>query len=254
MPGLFLAWGLVLLSAALTQALRYFTPGVRDKRTVPSPATNDEEATAIPVPDITSTGPTEGEEPPPYQLPITEAPNTAPKKIEKKRSPAESFLIGTLLFIGLFFCLFLAGLGIQAAVWCNAFGPLPIFVRLIFWIVYSIPCFWATVGASCWLILLRNLGGPRAMKRYPINENFVAVGALSMVLFPFVFFGSLLWKGAVGAVEACQHRICGDMWEDDETENNVELEEGRLSIGDDGVAEANEGEEERAGLMGGIKK
>lgn len=134
-------------------------------------------------------------------------------------------------------------------------SPSPVFVRIIFWTIYSCICTWATVGVGCWLILLRNLWGPVVAKKYPIKEAafaIIIVGAVGVILTgPFILVWKGLSMGSVAAVEACQRRFCGDALEDAEDDGrNLELEEGRALVS----SEYQEDQEESEGVSQSFSK
>lgn len=131
------------------------------------------------------------------------------------------------------------------------------FPRVIYWVVFGIPCGWTTVGASCWLMLLRDLWGPGARKKFPIQESALIYGLFCALLSPFILIGFVFGGGAVKAIEACQRRFCGDALEDegDESEESIELREGSRMEDRTGLREGSgSGEEERIGLIGGVEK
>jgi hypothetical protein len=253
-----------ILSSLLTGWIRSITPGLdagtKANVDVTRPiASNDVEATAIP--DSGNSDP-DAEDPPPYQPPaqeVTPSPALVPAlNVPKvKRSSAQSFVMGTALLLGIMASLFLAGLAMQALIFCGPWSPVSFFLRIVYWIVFSIPCLWASVGVSCWLMLLRDLWGPAMKKRLPLKETGLIYGLFCVLFAPFAFVMFVVGGGAVKAVEMCQRRFCGDALEDEveEGEEVLELEQGLRMEGGAGSAEGNRsGEEERIGLMGGIEK
>lgn len=127
------------------------------------------------------------------------------------------------------------------------------------WTLYTLPLSWSTTALSSFLILLRNLWGPKMAQRFPLDQSSVAMGILIAVMFPFVFVGYILGGAAVLVVQACQGVCCG-VREGDEVEEGVELEDGRAAeVGilararESEDVGGEEGEDERVALMGGGK-
>jgi hypothetical protein len=174
-----------------------------------------------------------GDQPPPYNppTPTLAAEPTAVSPPAKKRSSAERFIIGTFLLILVIAALFVAAVTIQGMTYCLFKKKNSTFLQVILWVFYSGCCIWASTGVGCWAMLLRNLWGPKAIKRFPIDENIVAlvvVGGVGMLIWgPFW----CLWKGSVWIVEKCQGRFCGDAFDEEEDQQMpIELEEGRRLI------------------------
>ena len=194
------------IASVLTSWIRPIPPG-KENRTKPNievtPPTpiNDVEATAIP--DSTTAGADNGteEQPPPYQPPVQETSTLAltstPKPPKVPRSSAGRFVMGTAIFLAIIASLFLGALALQAVIFCQHWSPVSMFPRVIYWVVFGIPCGWATVGASCWLMLLRDLWGPGVRKRFSIQESALIYGLFCALLSPFILIGFVFGGGAV---------------------------------------------------------
>jgi len=212
--------------------IRLITPSAVKSDTPIIPTTADVENTAIPGPSPIA-GLEPGDQPPPYEPPATAT--TTPTPLEpatppKKRSSAERFTMGTSLFILLLFSLIIIGLDIQALIYCLFPNPVHVALQTFYWVYFAGICLWATTSAACWLMLLRNLWGPKVAKRWPIRQDWAYMwifGMGALVVMPL--WG--LWKGLTTAVEMCQGRFCGEGLED---EVELELEEGRRLVGSDG--------------------
>jgi len=200
---------LSLTSILLTVFTRMVKPGDGDSKQS-DPEATDVESTSLP--DI-SIPPVENDEdqPPPYNSPefATVAPSPSPPK--SGRSSAQSFVLGSALFAANIVTLFMFVLSIQAATYCVHYDRITdVEPRVVLWLLFSAVTAWATCGMMSWVILLRDLWGPGAKKKLPINEAFVVITLIAIVVAPFWAVGS----GAVKAVEACQRRFCGDALED----------------------------------------
>jgi len=136
------------------------------------------------------------------------------------------------LLIVILFTVVTLGLSVQALTYCQGDGVLQVGFRVFFWLIYFLYLLWISVGVGCWLMLLRNLWGPKMAKRFPIEPSFIctfAVGSIVLLIWS-PFWG--LWKGSVWIVEQCQGHLCGDALED-EAEETVELDEGQRLVGGD---------------------
>ncbi|KUJ17257.1 uncharacterized protein LY89DRAFT_717999 [Mollisia scopiformis] len=244
-----------ILSAVFTGYIRSVTPGVGDQ-TPPKPPSTDldaEDVEATSVPDLSGAGAEtslatdqgtfseESDEPPPYQGPATQNTPHLSQTTPIKRSSAQRFVTGTILFMCNITSLFLLALTVQSAIFCQPWSPLSFWPRLICWALFSIPAIWSLNGATCWAMLLRDLWGPGMRKKYPIKEYALSFTLLCIVISPFVLLWTVFGVGSVKAVEACQRRFCGDALEDGD--ENVELGDGRIDgernedIDDEGVDE-----------------
>jgi hypothetical protein len=255
-----------IIASVLTSWIRSIPPGLENgtkpniEVTPPTPI-DDVEATAIPDSYTSSTDNGTEEQPPPYQPPVQETATPAsastPTPPKVPRSSAGRFVMGTAIFLAIIASLFLGALALQALIFCQHWSPVSMFPRIIYWAVFSISCCWATVGASCWLMLLRDLWGPGMRKKFPISETAMIYGLVYALLCPIILVGFVFGGGAIKAIELCQRRFCGDALEEEreESEESVELRE-RLRMEDrSGLAEGSgSGEEERVGLIGGVEK
>jgi hypothetical protein len=251
--------------------------------TVPSSTANtgttvEDAETALP--DITAPedceAQVEAEDPPPYQPPIgaggavvlvpppiapgiqtnNSAPTPAsvtltPQPIVKPTpgpipSSAHRFVFGTALFAANIFTLFIFALTIQAWLYCSE-TEYPLFWKIVLWGVYAGVCFFATIAASCWIILCRDLGGKGMKKRWPLDE-FCVLSAVRWVLFWLATPLGLIGKGAVRLVKICQGWWCSGVLE--EEEEGVELVEGDVSMGGAITGDGSgSNDEARIGLM-----
>jgi hypothetical protein len=241
-PFLFIPMNIAV--AFITAIIRRLTP--RDDTHRATTATiNDIETTAIPA-DREEGSASNSDEPPPYQPRSAEEIRRARWSAKtSKLSPAQLFVLVSHLFFVLLVLVFLLALMIQSLTFCmEIVSPIPIPVRIILWLLYTLNCFWASRGAMCWIMLLRNLWGPTAKKRFPMTETSLAW----LTVKPVVMLG----KGAAKAIELCQRRFCADaLGEESEAEVELSLEIGQseLSDGDEASGEG----EERVGLMHGMK-
>jgi hypothetical protein len=195
-----------IIASVLTSWIRPIPPD-KEKGTKPNievtPPTpiNDVEATAIPDPTTASAENGTEEQPPPYQPPLHEASTLAltstPKPPKVPRSSAERFVMGTTILLAIIASIFLGALALQAVIFCQHWSPVSIFPRVIYWGIFGIPCGWATVGASCWLMLLRDLWGPGVRKKFPIRESALIYGLFYALLSPFILIGFVFGGGAV---------------------------------------------------------
>jgi hypothetical protein len=233
-PFLFIPMNIAV--ALITALIRGLTP--RDDTHRATTATvNDIETTVIPAEEGSASN---SDEPPPYQPRSTEEIRRARwSAITSKLSPAQLFVLVSHFFFVLLALVFLLALMIQSLTFCmEIVSPIPIPVRIILWLLYTLNCFWASRGAMCWIMLLRNLWGPTAKKRFPMTETSLAW----LTVKPVVMLG----KGAAKAIELCQRRFCADALVE-------ESEEVVLGGETDGDEEAIGEGEERVGLMHGIK-
>jgi hypothetical protein len=252
-----------IIASILTSWIRSVTLGIDDgtksntEVTQPTPG-NDVEATAIPDATESTNSGTE-DQPPPYQPPEQETPTPAqvpnPTQPKVKRSSAHAFVMGTAMFLSIIASLFLGASALQSIIFCEHWSPVSLFPRIFYWAVFSIPCLWATVGASCWLMLLRDLWGPEMRKRLPIKETALIYGLVCVLVAPFAFVVVVIGGGLVKAVETCQRWFCGDALEEaDESEESVELQEGPTEDRLESTGGSGSREEERVGLIGGVEK
>ncbi|KAG0646598.1 hypothetical protein D0Z07_7561 [Hyphodiscus hymeniophilus] len=270
--GGFILWPMLfaIASAISTQLIRSVTPGVGDKpatvkTTITATAAGDEDGTAIPDPAVSAIDVEAGQggdDPPPYAPPeSTSTPIIFPVPATLVRPTASSahfFVTGTFFFILMLLSLFLLALSLQWLSFCQHYSPTSTSGQVFTWVFFCIPATWATFGLTCWVILLRDLWGPAAKKRFPIEEYALVKGLVMAVafaaLFPFVLSGMLLTK----AVEVAQKRLCpGAIAEEDD----VEIEE--LSREDEephevqGEGESSDGNadihEETVGLIKGME-
>jgi hypothetical protein len=254
----------VIIASVLTSWMRSIPPGLENGtkpniEVTPATPIDDVEASAIPdsLPARTENG-TE-EQPPPYRPQAQEtailAPPSTPNPPKVPRSSAGRFVMGTAIFLAIIACLVLGALALQALILCQHWSPVSIFPRIIYWAVFSVPCGWATVGACCWVMLLRDLWGPGIRKKLPISETAMLYGLFCALLSPFILVGFVFGEGATKAIELCQRRFCGDALEEEEGEESVELREGPRMEDSTVIAEGSGGrEEERVGLIGGVEK
>jgi len=250
--------------------------------TVPSstvnPSVNANDAEAA-LPDITapetSEAHVEGEEPPPYQppagdtipaaspivpeilipptptsVPLTFVSNAKPKPIALPSS-AHRFVFGTSFFAANIFTLFTLALAIQTWLYCSkTFNPL--FSGILLWGAYGGVCLSATISASCWIMLCRDLGGKGMKRRWHLDEWCMLRGVQGAIILAVV---PPLWvagKGAVRLVTFCQRWWCSGVLEEEE---GMELVEENESMGGAVTGEGSStNEEERVGLMGGEAK
>ena len=176
--------------------------------------------------------------PAPVPTPTTTAPsasNTAivpePAKPKARRRTAGFFVIGTILVLSLLFSLFLLALSYQGLIFCCPWSPARTIIRVIFWVSFFVPAFFATFGLSCYAMLFRDLWGKKARERFKINEMMVATGVVIFVIGGPVFVVGasvvlvlLLVMGAVKCVESAQRAWCGDVLVEDD-EERVEIGE-----------------------------
>lgn len=239
--------------------LCYWLRSLAIKPTVPVPDP------VTPVPEASLESLSEIEAPPPYE-PATEAAaatiiNPVPKA---KRSRASAFVVGTFILIILLFTQFVTALSIQNLHYCHNDRAKPSGLFIVFWTWYSIECIWASVGLSCWFILLRNLGGKKAEARWPMDEYCVLLWLAVAAFLPFALVGWVLKFGLefastplVSLVESLQRRLCGDeALEDDDEEAGMRLEEGHGIVPEErqGLlqeATSSEGETSSEGAEGG---
>ncbi|KAG4432809.1 hypothetical protein IFR05_011698, partial [Cadophora sp. M221] len=121
-----------------------------------------------------------------------------PKKPPIKSTSAHRFVTGTFLFLLTLTSLVLAGLSIQAATLCHPDGEFSTLAKVFFWILYTfLPLSWSTTAASSFLILLRDLWGPKTAQKFPLDQSSVAMAILIAVMFPFVFVGYILGGAAI---------------------------------------------------------
>ncbi|KAE9364371.1 hypothetical protein N431DRAFT_105847 [Stipitochalara longipes BDJ] len=255
-----------IIASVLTHWIRSITPGIdvgikpSIEVTPPTPS-DDVEATAIP--DLTtSTESSTEDQPPPYQPPAQDstpapAPTSTPTPPKVPRTSAGRFVMGSAIFLSIIASLFFSAVALQALIFCQHWSPVSILPRIIYWTIFIIPSCWATVGACCWLMLLRDLWGPGMRKKFPISETAILYGLTCTLISPFILVGFVLGGGAVKAIEACQRRFCGDALEDEreEIEESVELQEGpRMEVHAESPEGSGSGEEERVGLIAGVEK
>lgn len=131
-------------------------------------------------------------------------------------------------------------LSIQHTIFCqpDVLPATPVPFRVFLWLLYACLCAWVSVGVGCWLILFRDLWGPAAAEKYPVNEGIVGIMFIGVMVAPFalVWYSLLLFKkGLVLAVEMCQRKCCGDALEVVEREG-MELEEGVALMNGEGSA------------------
>jgi hypothetical protein len=242
----------------------------------PSVNVNDTEAV---LPDITapepSEGQVEGEEPPPYQpsardtipaappiapgilipptpalVPLTSESNAKSKPIALPSS-AHRFVFGTSLFAANIFTLFTLALAIQAWFYCSE-TLYPVFWGILLWGAYGGVCISATISASCWIILCRDLGGKGMKKRWPLDEWWVLRGVQGAIIMAVAPPLKAIGKGAVRLVKFCQGWWCSGVLEE---EDGMELVEEHESTGGAVTGEGSStNEEERVGLMDGETK
>jgi hypothetical protein len=127
--------------------------------------------------------------------------------------------------------LFLAGLGLQTIIFCGRWSPISMFLRVVDWLVFSIPCLWASMGACCWLILLRDLGEAGMRKRLLIKETALIYGICFVLVAPFAFIMFVVAQESVELGEGLR------------MDDTTEMREGSGSRG-----------EETMRLVGGIEK
>ncbi|KAL3423024.1 hypothetical protein PVAG01_04771 [Phlyctema vagabunda] len=243
------------LSIFLTAMVRKVTPessrSTKSKKEESQPTTERSEATSSPG---LSPAETETDQPPPYdpEAVTTEPEPTVPKTPRTKTSSAQNFVVGSALFFSNIFVLVLGGLSVQAVIHCAPWSPLHPIFAFMWWAVYTVVTWFASFGAMCWLMLLRDLWGPRMIKRYPIEENAMLILVIGVVISPFFLLGTVSIKG----IEWLQRRFCADdIEEDGDMENGVELREAHgLSGGDHSERDGPAIAEERLGLIGGMEK
>lgn len=223
----------------LVYVLRKITPGVIVSTPPPPTPAAVVESTSL-TPNTSSPEDQADENPPPYEAPTPTTTPTSPHPFDHNWSSAERFIIGTFVFIVLMFTLFALGLVVLAFLYCMRPLPYTVWGPVFWWILYSAAVFGASPGMACWAMLLRNLWGPRAIKKFPITQSWLCMGVIFLgviiLWLPFV----ATWKGLSWAVEKCQGKFCGDALEEEE-EVPVELEEGvRLIDGDGGSSSTSE--------------
>ncbi|CAG8971526.1 hypothetical protein HYALB_00005422 [Hymenoscyphus albidus] len=135
--------------------------------------------------------------PPPYHESLEPNTNSTQVKPTKPRSSAELFVIGTACLLVIIFCLVTIAFATQATIFCQDWSPLSVGLQVFFWFFYLIPLLTSTQAFGCWTMLLRDLWGLAARKKYPVSENWV-----------FIPFG-IIGRGVVMIVEKCQERLCG---------------------------------------------
>jgi hypothetical protein len=258
-----------IIVSLLTKWIESITPGI-DVGTKPSievtPPTPSEDVEATAIPDLTASAESGTEDqPPPYQPPAQEpstqapasasTPTSAPPAVP--RTSAERFVMGTTIFLSTIASLFLCALALQALIFCQHWSPLSLFPRIIYWAIFSLLCGGATTGASCWLMLLRDLWGPGMRKKFPISKTAMLQALFGILISPFIAVGFVFGGGAVKAIEACQRHFCGDALEEEreEIEESVELQEGpRMEDHTESAERSGSGDEERVGLIAGAEK
>lgn len=227
------------VATVLTFWIQNWVPGVINKNKKPAESTpgiasstTAEDTTAIPGPtsrDAEQGVP--GDEPPPYQPPSETALAVVPPKNLpwEEHSSAMRFVVGSGYLALITTFLLLCALSIEASIYCLEVGNSTV-GQVIWWLLFSIPCVWASTALSCWAMLLRDLWGPRMKKRFPFKETAIIYALICVITAPFAMVFYIVGGGAVKAVEACQHWFCGDALLEDGDEDagaGMELEEGR---------------------------
>lgn len=235
-----------ILVICLTQYLGSITPGVKYASLLDPITRNSAERHNFSAPQQSTVNitqsvedtdaeielPSQEETPPPYN----ETPDTIakPTKTTKPRTSAELFVIGTACLLVIIFCLVTIALATQATIFCQDWSPLSAGPQGLLWFFYLSPLLTSTRALGCWVILLRDLWGPAAKRKFPVSEKWF-----------FLPFG-MAGRGMVILVEGCQRRFCGGgiEVEDMESEGVIDLEEGS---GEDRM-------EGNVGLISGIGK
>jgi hypothetical protein len=272
----------IVLNAWVIRDWQLGSAPVASTKTVPrstiNPSVNVNDAEAA-LPDITAPEPgevqVEGEEPPPYQpsagvtipaaspiapgilipptpasVPLTSESNAKPKPIILPSS-AHRFVFGTSFFVANIFTLFTLALAIQTWLYCSE-TLYPLFWGILLWGAYGGVCISATISASCWIILCRDLGGKGMKKRWPLDEWCVLRGVQRAIIIVVAPPLKAIGKGAVRLVKFCQGWWCSGVLEEEE---GIELVEENESTGDVVTGEGSStNEEERVGLMDGEAK
>ena len=166
----------------------------------PDIAQENAESSAIPAAayDVDVEAGQEGSEDPPAYAPPepTPIPSTtslspaAPAEPLFKRSSANLFVLGTFLMVPLLVALLCLALSIQYITFCHDWSPTSTTAQVFCWLFFSGNAIFATFGVACYAMLFRDLWGPAAKKKFPIEEHIllkVTLGTIAcMIAFPFI--------------------------------------------------------------------
>ncbi|KAB8292279.1 hypothetical protein EYC80_008021 [Monilinia laxa] len=158
--------------------------------------------------------------------------NPSTKTVKKA---AEQFVKGTLIFCQLVLILFLQALAIQYFIYCDghrhkkkASSGWVIF----YWTISSPMYLGATSSFLCWVILFRDLWGPGAKKKIPIDPSCVWMILFSLIVTAISLVVMIVrggYKGLIWCVENCQRGFCGGAAEEKGEELET-MEEGRRTV------------------------
>ncbi|KAI9651128.1 hypothetical protein NHQ30_001165 [Ciborinia camelliae] len=158
-----------------------------------------------------------------------------PTKPAKK--PAEQFVKGTIIFSLLVVDLFFQALAIQYFTYCNSDnrdkGQLSNGWGIFLWTLCSPLYLGAFSSFLCWVILFRDLWGPGAKKKLPLDPSCMWMFLLGLLVaaiaLPIITVKGG-YRGLIWCVEICQKGFCAAEEEGEELEN---MEEGRRIVGEE---------------------
>jgi hypothetical protein len=223
--------------------------GVGEESVLPAPqdtATSSRQLETA-VADIEAQGPSGDDMPPPYQpqsssslsaaVPQPDSPPSAVPTTNRsslpRRSSAHLFVLGTFYMILNILALFNLALTIQSILFC-VWGPLHHTPTSVFyWLIFSIPTAFATVGGAVWAMLFRDLFGPKAKKRWAFRETVVlevTAYALGSPVILLMIIGMLVGTGVIKGLEGCQRRWCPDSLAEEEAEAELTTSDGRTVV------------------------
>ncbi|RAL66545.1 hypothetical protein DID88_006235 [Monilinia fructigena] len=156
------------------------------------------------------------------------------------KKAAEQFVKGTLIFCQLVFMLFLQALAIQYFIYCDGHRhkkKASIGWIVFYWTISSPVYLGATSSFLCWVILFRDLWGPAAKWKIPIDPSCVWMLLFSLIVTAISLAVMIVrggYKGLIWCVENCQKGFCGGAAKDKGEELETMEEGGRTANGEEG--------------------
>lgn len=182
------------------------------------------------------------------------APTPIDPSTKTVKKAGEQFVKGTFIFCQLVLNLFLQALAIQYFIYCDDHSHKKKASSgwiIFYWTISSPMYLAATTSFLCWVILFRDLWGPGAKNKIPIDPSCVWMFLFGLIVTAISLTVMIVeggYKGLIWCVENCQKGFCGGAAE----EKGEEAEGYRGRSRNRNIEEEAE-DEETVGLVNGIK-